>query len=314
MDNILNHIGNTPLVYLENLSQELSIKLYGKMESMNPGKSLKDRSSKMILLQAIATKKINLQSTIIESSSGNMAIGLSRVCCALGLNFIAVVDPNINKQTLRVLQLFGAEIEMVAEKDETGSFLKTRLHKVQQLLSHIPNSFTTNQYNNPDNPLAHQHIYREIKQSLGSSPDYLFTAVSTCGSIKGILDEIEQNKDKTKVIAIDTVGSLIFSDEARPRYIPGMGASKRPEFDIYQRIFSHQLVSEEEAIAGCYKLLKNECILAGGSSGAQIAALYKRSATIEKGASVCIIVADDGERYLDTIYNDDWVRRKIKAL
>ncbi|MCY4778889.1 2,3-diaminopropionate biosynthesis protein SbnA [Sphingobacterium sp. UT-1RO-CII-1] len=311
MDNILNHIGKTPLVHLDNLSQELKINVYAKMESMNPGKSLKDRSSKNILLQALKRKLINTKTTVIESSSGNMAIGLARVCSLLGLKFIAVVDPNINSQTLKILQLYGAHIEMVSVTDGTGSYLNTRLKRVQTLLSSIPNSYTTNQYSNPDNPQAHRHIFKEIKADLGHSPDYLFTAVSTCGSVRGILDEIAVNQDKTKVIAVDAEGSLIFSDQVKTRYIPGMGASRKPDFDITQSLYAHQLVSEQETIAGCYQLLKLECILAGGSTGAQVAALMKRAPTLEPGADVCMIVADDGERYLDTIYDTEWVKRKI---
>lgn len=314
MDNILNHIGNTPLIFLENMSQELQIRLYAKMESMNPGRSLKDRSSKNIIMRALANKKINQDTTIVESSSGNMAIGLSRICKLLGLKLITVVDPNINQQTLKLIQLYGAQVEMVETKDPSGSYLQTRLQKVRDLLSSTPNSFTTNQYSNPDNPAAHQHIYREIKYELGFAPDYLLVAVSTCGSIKGILNEIKENGDSTKVIAVDSVGSLIFSDQAALRYIPGMGASKKPDFEIDNLIFTHSLVAEEDTVKGCYKLLQSECILAGGSTGAQVAALMQAvGTTIEKDASVCIIVADDGERYLDTIYNEDWVNEKIRA-
>lgn len=311
MENILNHIGKTPLVHLGNLSQKLEINLYAKMESMNPGKSLKDRSSKNILLQAINKNLINCETTVIESSSGNMAIGLARACNLIGLKFIAVVDPNINSQTLKLLQLYGAQIEMVLVPDETGSYLNTRLRKVQDLLANISNSYTTNQYSNPDNPEAHRHIFKEIKVDLGRCPDYLFTAVSTCGSVRGILDEIEMNHDTTKVIAVDAEGSVIFSEQIKARYIPGMGASRKPDFNVTSSLYDHELVSEQETIAGCYQLLKLESILAGGSTGAQVAALVKRAPKLERGTTVCMIVADDGERYLDTIYDTDWVKRKI---
>ncbi|WP_400261513.1 2,3-diaminopropionate biosynthesis protein SbnA [Sphingobacterium sp. SG20118] len=311
IDGVLDSIGKTPIIYLKNLSEELSIRLYAKMESQNPGKSLKDRSSKNIILKAIDEGDIDKDTTIIESSSGNMAIGLSRICKLLGLKLIMVVDPNINHHTLNLIRVYGAKVEIVDKKDHSGSYLKARLETVKMLLKSIPNSYTSNQYSNPNNPEAQKEIFSEIVTSLGTYPDYLFVSVSTCGTLKGILDEVNHTNAHTKVIAVDAVGSIIFGGNASTRYLPGMGASKHTEFDIYNNLHAHILIPELDSVAGCKLLLEKECILAGGSTGAQVSALYNLIEKIESNASVCIIVADDGERYLDTIYNEDWVQQKL---
>ncbi|WP_140938797.1 2,3-diaminopropionate biosynthesis protein SbnA [Sphingobacterium lumbrici] len=308
-EGILSLIGNTPLVHLENIFAEYNFEFYGKMEMQNPGGSIKDRTSYRIITHAFQEGKIGSDTVIIESTSGNMGIGLAQICLFFGLKLILVVDPHINPQAARLLKTYGAEFVTVTEHDGKGGYLNTRLKKVQELLAKYPDSFNPNQYHNHDNPLAHRHTVNEIYQSLGYFPDYILIPTSTCGTLMGFAKELHRQKAKTRVIAVDAVGSVIFDDDPQLRRIPGIGSSQHSNF-LDQNLIDQVIhIHDEECITGCHELLQKESILAGGSSGAVISAIEKIANKIERKASVVGIFADRGERYLDTIYNKEWISR-----
>ncbi len=306
---ILDSIGETPLISLKRLNTSTGLKIYGKMENFNPGGSIKDRTSKEILLKALELGTVSKGDTIIESSSGNMAIGLAQACLFYGLQLIVVVDPKANQHTLKIIKAYGAKISTVDKPLESGGYLAARLKRVQELLSDTPDSFWTNQYGNVENPLTHLTTMREIKESLKRDPDYIFVATSTCGTLMGCAEYIHLNNLSTKVIAVDAKGSVIFGQQSKPRLIPGHGAGLASQFLDTSKISKAVLVSDLECVQGCHHLLKNEAILAGGSSGGVISALYKSLNYIPKGSVCVIMICDRGERYLDTIYNATWVHK-----
>lgn len=309
---ILSCIGNTPLVRLARLFHHTPTAIYGKLEMFNPGGSIKDRTAYNILKNALDAGRIHPGTTVIESTSGNMGIGLARVCHFLGLKLILVTDPHINEMTVSILKTFNAEVVTVHEHDGKGGYLSTRLEKVQQLLTEIPNSFWPDQYHNMDNPLAHDETYAEIVAALGRDPDYMFVSTSTCGTLRGLGDAIAKRNARTKLIAVDAQGSVIFGDEPQNRIIPGMGASRLSDFLIHQQVDSVVLISDRETVEGCHQLLKTESILAGGSSGAIVKAMEKTLPQMPKGATVVAIFADNGERYLKTIYSEAWIQEQFK--
>ncbi|MBE8715153.1 2,3-diaminopropionate biosynthesis protein SbnA [Sphingobacterium hungaricum] len=307
VDGVLSLIGNTPLVNLKNIFAAYNFDLYGKMEMQNPGGSIKDRTSYRIISQALNEGKINADTVIIESTSGNMGIGLAQICLHYGLKLILVVDPHINKQARQLVETYGAEFVMVDEHDGKGGYLNTRLKMVDLLLKRYPNSFNPDQYHNKNNPLAHAETVREINQSLGFFPDYIFVPTSTCGTLMGIAQEYRRLNADTKIIAVDSVGSVIFDQKPQVRNIPGMGSSRSSDF-LDQRLIHDVIhVSDEETIMGCHQLLNKECILAGGSSGATIKAIEKYTDKINPNSTIISILSDRGERYLDTIYSKSWI-------
>jgi N-(2-amino-2-carboxyethyl)-L-glutamate synthase len=306
---IMDLVGNTPLIKTEKLFPKIKFNLFAKLEMFNPGGSLKDRPAVKIILDAIDSGLINKKTTIIESSSGNMAIGLAQICLIKGLSLICVVDPKITSTNLKILKAYGAKIELVDKPStKTGEYLVSRLDRVKFLLKKIPNSFWTNQYANQSNCKAHEITMKEICQSLNNKIDYLFCATSTCGTIKGCFDYINKNRLKTKIIAVDAYGSVIFGGKLHHRLIPGHGASIRPK--LYQKNMVQKVayITDKECVDGCKLLLKNEAIFAGGSSGAVVMAVNKHLKEIESNKNVVMIFADRGERYLDTIYDEDWVK------
>lgn len=306
-DGILASVGNTPLVRLDKLFSSAPVKIYGKSEYLNPGGSIKDRTALNLIAKALATGKLKRGDTVIESSSGNMAIGLAQTCLYYGLQLIVVVDPKLNKQTEKILKTYGAKIERVWEKDTVGGFLAARLKRVQQLLRSTPGSFWPNQYGNPDNPATHEQTMAEIAKELRGRVDYVFVATSTCGTLMGCARYIRENKLNTQLIGVDAVGSVIFGGRQGKRLIPGHGAGKPSQFLRKDWISDWLPISDSESIVGCHRLLQREALLCGGSSGALVSALEKKLPGMPDGAVCVLVLCDRGERYLDTIYDDQWI-------
>jgi len=305
--NVIDSIGNTPLIELNKVFAASNFKVYGKMEAANPSGSLKDRTSVNILKEALLLGYIKPGDTIIESSSGNMALGLAQACLYFKLKLIVVVDPKINSHTKKLLNAYDAKIDYVTKPDPEKGFLGARLQRVHELLENIPNSFWTNQYGNKKNPEAHLVTMKEMFGALQEPLDYLFVTVSTCGTLMGCADYISQNDLKTKLIAVDALGSILFGDEKSNRLIPGHGSSVKSNFLDKNFVHDAVKVSDLECVKGCWSLLKNEGILAGGSTGGAISAINKYVDSIPNGSSCGMIICDRGERYLDTIYSSDWI-------
>jgi 2,3-diaminopropionate biosynthesis protein SbnA len=315
-EGILSAIGSTPLVRLRRLFDDPDLRLFAKLEALNPGGSSKDRPALAILESALRDGILDADTVIVESSSGNMGIGLAQVCRYHGLRFICVVDPKTLPLNLRILEAYGAEVDHVVEPDPiSGEFLQARLARVQQLLRDFGNSFWPNQYANADNSGSHYRTtMEEIVAALDGRVDLLFVATSTCGTIRGCGEYVRDHGLATRIIAVDAVGSLIFGGRQAPRQIPGLGAGMRPELCEPSLIDEVVHVTGVECVVGCRRLLRREAILAGGSSGGVVAAVDKLRYRIPPGASCVVILPDRGERYLDTVYDDHWVREHFGAV
>jgi N-(2-amino-2-carboxyethyl)-L-glutamate synthase len=307
--NILESIGSTPLVKLSKLYPGLDQNVYAKVEASNPGGSLKDRPAHNIIEKAFQQGLIGAQTTIIESSSGNMGIGLAQVCAYRKLRFICVIDPKTTQQNISILKAYGAEVEFVSKPDpETGEFLGMRIKRVRELMEEIPDSFWPNQYSNKANAEAHFETMKEILAALDGKVDYLFCAVSTCGTMSGCGTYIREHKLSTKLWAVDAVGSVLFGGPRTKRLIPGHGASLIPDLFDATLKDEHIHVTDLDCVRGCRRLVAEEAILAGGSSGGIISAFDKVRSRIAEHSNCVLILPDRGERYLDTIYSDSWVR------
>lgn len=307
-EGILSAVGGTPLIRLNRIIGDAPVRLYAKLESLNPGGSTKDRPALRIVRRARETGDLKPESVVIESSSGNMGVGLAQVCAYYGLRFICVVDPKTTQQNIRLLKAYGAEVDLVEQPDPTtGEFLKARIDRVRHLRSVIENSFCPDQYSNLYNPIAHHETMGEIVMALGGEPDYLFCATSTCGTLRGCAEYIRANNMRTKIFAVDAVGSIIFNGGRAKRLIPGHGAAVVPK--IFQPSLADECVhvADLDCVVGCRRLARQEAVLVGGSSGGVLMAFERVKHRLERGATCVAIFPDRGERYLDTIYSDRWV-------
>jgi len=311
---ILAAIGGTPLVQLEKIFEPSHFNCFAKLEGLNPGGSSKDRPSVAIVERALQSGEINADTLIIEGSSGNTGIGLAQVCAYHGLRFRCLVDPKVTQLNVDILTAYGVEIEIIEQPDpETGEFLPAKLKRIDEILQTVENSFWVNQYASPENSGAHyRSTVREILHDLdGRMLDYLFIATATCGTIRGCLDFLRDNGYPTKVVAVDAIGSQIFSNSTHDRRIPGLGSAICPKLTPIDGLHKILHVSAIDCVVGCRRLVRTEAILAGGSSGGVISAVERMRSEIPENSTVVVLLPDRGERYLDTIYSDEWVRENL---
>jgi 2,3-diaminopropionate biosynthesis protein SbnA len=315
IEGVLSAIGNTPLIRLSRIFPDLPFQLFAKLEGLNPGGSMKDRPALSIIRHAMETGLITSDTVIIESSSGNMGIGLSQACAYYNLRLICVVDPKTTQQNIKLMRAYGSEIDLTVTPDPvTKEFLKARLDRVQTLLWSHENSFWPNQYANLYNPISHYKTMEEIVNALDGKVDYLFCATSTCGTIRGCADYVKAQGLPTKICAVDAKGSVIFGGLREHRLIPGHGAAVVPELYQHNLVERCIHVSDMDCIIGCRRLAKYEALLAGGSSGGIIMAIEEVKHTILDGANCVPLFADRGERYLDTIFSDAWVNQHFGSI
>jgi cysteine synthase A len=309
-EGVLDTIGSTPLIHLCRYLGTADIQLYAKMEAFNPGGSAKDRPARAMIEEALRAGTIDRNTTIIESTSGNMGIGLAQACCYYGLPLICVVAPFAQEQNVAIMQAYGARIERVTRPLQ-GAFLKARLARVMELLNEIPHSFWPNQYANIKNPLSHeQGTVQEIDEALNGEIDYLFVATSSTGTARGCRDYLQKRGRRTKVIAVDAEGSVLFGGLAGRRRIPGLGAGHVSVLAAGQKFDDVKRVNDLDCVVGCRRMVKYEAILTGGSAGGVLEAI--RAMIPELRTKVCAaILHDSGTRYLDTIYSDQWVESEL---
>jgi len=313
-EGILSAIGDTPLVRLHHVPG-ISFRLYAKLEALNPGGSIKDRTALSIIKHGLETGKIGSDTVVIESSSGNMGIGLAQACAFYGLRFICVVDPKTTPQNISILRAYGAEIDLVSTPDpKTGEFLQARIERVQTLCNSVPKGFWPDQYSNLYNPHAHRQTASEIVAALEGDVDFIFCATSTCGTMRGCAEYLRTNGLKTKIIAVDAVGSVIFGGEKSKRLIPGHGAAIVPPLFKDELADDFVQVTDLDCVVGCRRLVMHEAILAGGSSGGVYSAVERYRPYIPNDATCVLVFPDRGERYLDTIFSDSWVEEHFGAV
>ncbi|WP_099827099.1 2,3-diaminopropionate biosynthesis protein SbnA [Oceaniglobus indicus] len=311
-DNMLDLVGQTPLVRLQGYLDEAAVNLLAKVEAMNPGGSAKDRPARHMIERALADGRLKSGDTVVESSSGNMGIGLAQTCAVHGLRFICVVDPNAQAQNVAIIRALGGQIELV-ETPLDGDFLAARLERVAELLNGAPDRFWPNQYANTDNPASHETgTIAEIDTALHGDIDYLFVACSSTGTARGCRDYLRAHGRKTKVIAVDAEGSTLFDGTAGPRKISGMGAGRLPDLARGQRFDDVIRVSDLACVAGCRRAVAREGFLVGGSGGGVLEAVRGMQDRL-RGKTVVAIIHDSGARYLGTVFDGDWVARELGA-
>jgi cysteine synthase A len=310
---ILDAVGDTPLVRLDRLVPGAHFRVWAKLEGMNPGGSIKDRPAVSILQEGIRMGRIGPSTVVVEQSAGNMGIGLAQACRYLGLRFVCVIDPKTTEQNVQVLRCYGAEIDCVTAPDPaTGEYLPAKLARVKQIVAELDDVFWVDQYANARNPGAHYAAtMAEVAAALDGDVDYMFVGTSTCGTLTGCGRYIREHGLATRLVAVDAKGSWIFGSDPRKRLIPGLGAAAHPPFLDLSLIEGVVHVDDQDCVVGCRRLMGREAIFAGGSSGGVVTALERWADRIPEGATCVVLLPDRGERYLDTVFSDTWVREHM---
>jgi 2,3-diaminopropionate biosynthesis protein SbnA len=306
---IIECIGGTPLVRLRRLFNG-GPEVYAKLELLNPGGSVKDRPARYIIERGLRDGTIAPGATIVESTSGNFGIALAMAARIYELDFVCVVDPRTAPLNLKILDQLGARVEMVTRPDAYGGYLHTRLERVQELLTEIPGAYWIDQYANALNARCHYDgIGTEIVEALGEERpvDVFVAAVSTTATLIGAARRLREAYPGVRVVAVDAQGSVIFGGPASRRSLPGIGSSRTPELLCEEEVDEVLYVDDFDSARACRELLRGEGILAGGSSGSVIAAVQRVVATLPPSARVVTVLPDRGERYMDLVYDDEWV-------
>jgi len=309
LKNNLERVGNTLMSQLQ-VPELKNINLFAKLEFYNPTGSVKDRAANYIIKKLLDRKEIDKDTTLIESSSGNFGIALSAYCKKNGLKFIAVVDPCILPINEILIKSFGAKVIKVNVPDCNGGYLLNRIKKVKELINEIDNSYWVNQYANSYNAETYYHTLGNEICCQMENVDYIFIGVSSGGTITGVSNKIKEKFPNAKVIAVDIFGSVIFGHPPHKRYIPGIGSSMVPEILKKAKIDDVVMIDEISTIEMCHELLNKYYIFAGGSSGSAFGAIkkYFTRKKINQRVNVVTVFADRGERYANTVYNEEWCR------
>ncbi|OGF58835.1 MAG: cystathionine beta-synthase [Candidatus Fischerbacteria bacterium RBG_13_37_8] len=311
--NMLELIGKTPLVKLNKVTSTKHIILV-KLESFNPGGSVKDRIGIFMLEQAEKEGKIKPGATIIEPTSGNTGVGLALACILKGYKLICVLLDKAPQEKIRLLEAYGAKCIVCPTNvppDDEQSYYKT----AERLSKEIPNSYMPQQYQNPMNPLAHYTTTGpEIWEQTEHKLTHFVCGIGTGGTIYGVAKYLKEQNSTIKIIGVDTVGS-VYTDyfythklpEPKPYLIDGIGEDMIPGTIDFAYIDSIIQITDKEAYEMTIRLVREEAILTGSSSGAAIAAVLKVAPSLPLESVTVVLLPDTGVKYLSKI-NKEWYK------
>ncbi len=288
-------------------------RLFAKLERANPAGSAKDRPAQRMVEQAWNAGLIGPGSTIVESSSGNLGVALAQQSRARDLRFVCVIDPRTSATTRRLIEAYGGQIHLVSRPDpRTGDWLTARIEAVGELLGAIPGAWWPNQYASADNAAAHaEGTMREIVDSLDGDVAAVLIATSSTGTIVGACDHLRVRGLDTLVYAVDAAGSVLFDGTRGPRELPGFGAGLVPPLAARARPDAVLRATDLDCVVGCRRLVAREALLMGASSGAVVRATERVLDRFGCDDNLVLIMHDGGERYLDTVYDDEWVHDRL---
>lgn len=285
--------------------------LFLKIEGLNIATSIKIKTALSLMNQLEREGVSPSKNKIIESSSGNLGIALSIVCKSRGYRFTCVTDPNTSPYSERLMKIYDANILKVTQKDKQGGYLETRISLIEEMTKKDKSLIWTNQYSSTANPLIHYEETAKEILSQFKKVDYLFIGAGTTGTLVGCAKHVKELSPQTLVFAVDSEGSVTFGGQPLPRFIPGLGTSKRPPICDTKNIDEIIIIKESDAVQMCHLMLDKYGLFLGGSTGSVLQAV-KEQKNISKDACVVAISPDFGEKYIDTVYNPTWVKEKFK--
>ena len=311
-ESVLEAIGNTPLINLNLGLPQSSADIWIKVESANPGGSIKDRPALNMIHEAEQRGDLAPGGTVVESTSGNLGVALAMICAVKGYRCIVVADPRTSKTNLDAARAFGAQVEIVTTKNlADGTFQEARIKRARELAQSIEGAFMPWQYGNPDNPAAHQRqTAQEILKAFPDGPDALVASVSTAGHLSGLARGLKDAQVATKIVGVDVEGSVVFGGQKSPTAITGMGLGWQPENLELRMVDEAFKVAAEPALGMARVIARKAGMLLGGSSGAAIFVGVAQALRMQPGQAVVVIAPDRGEKYLSEFYDDQWCKAR----
>jgi cystathionine beta-synthase len=316
-NNILETIGNTPLVKMNKITKDLKALVLAKVETTNPGNSVKDRMALKMINDAEAQGLIKPGATIIEGTSGNTGMGLALACIAKGYKLICVLSDKQSKEKMDILRAVGAEVVVcptAVEPTDPRSYYSVS----RRLATEIPNSWYVNQYDNLSNSLAHyEQTGPEIWEQTEGKITHFVVGVGTGGTVSGVGKYLKEQNPNVKVLGIDTYGSVfkkyhetgIFDEnEIYPYITEGIGEDILPKNVDFSVIDHFEKVTDKDAAVMTRRIAREEGIFVGNSAGSAVAGLIQMKNMFKEGDVVVVLFHDHGSRYVGKMFNDDWMR------
>ncbi len=311
IDNILNAIGNTPSVRLHRIGKDLPCELYGKCEFLNPGGSVKDRIASRMIEEAEKSGRIKPGDTLIEPTSGNTGIGFALAGAVKGYKIVITMPEKMSREKQVVLEALGAKIyrtptEAAWDSPESHISLAKRLEK------ELPNAHILDQYANPNNPDAHyETTAQEILDDMGDDLAMVVISAGTGGTITGVAKRLKKEIPHIQIIGVDPYGSILGGGtEVYPYLVEGIG------YDFFPNVLNNSLVDEyvkvhdKESFLTARRLIREEGLLVGGSSGSAVWAALQVAPRLKKGQKCLVILPDGIRNYLSKFVDDKWMREK----
>mmetsp|Transcript_8557 Transcript_8557/g.18719 ORF Transcript_8557/g.18719 Transcript_8557/m.18719 type:complete len:528 (+) Transcript_8557:251-1834(+) len=311
---ILSHIGNTPLVKLNHVSSSLKCNLYAKCEYFNAGGSVKDRIGLRMVQDAEKSGRIKHGDTLIEPTSGNTGIGIALAAAVRGYKCIIVLPEKMSKEKVDVLKALGAEI-IRTPTEAAWDAPDSHISIAKKLQKETPNSHILDQYTNDSNPLAHYDgTANELMQQLDGKIDMVVAGAGTGGTISGIAAKLKENIPNVHIVGVDPVGSILalpdsLNDPGRLEtyHVEGIG------YDFIPGVLDRSLVdswvksNDPESLVMTRRLIRDEGLLCGGSSGAAVCAALKAASRLKEGQNCVVILPDSVRNYMTKALSDEWM-------
>lgn len=318
-ENILGTIGNTPLVKLNKITAEIKALVLAKVETFNPGNSVKDRMAVKMIEDAEADGRLLPGGTIIEGTSGNTGMGLALVAIIKGYKLICVISDKQSKEKMDILRAVGAKV-VVCPTDVEPTDPRSYYSVSKRLASETPNSWYVNQYDNPSNAIAHyEQTGPEIWEQTEEKITHFVVGVGTGGTISGVGKYLKEKNPNIKIWGIDTYGSVfkkyhetgIFDENEIYSYITeGIGEDILPKNVDFSLIDGFTKVTDKDAAVYTRKIALEEGIFVGNSAGAAIKGLLQLKEHFKPEDVIVVLFHDSGSRYVGKMFNDDWMRER----
>lgn len=317
VNNITELFGKTPLVKLNHITKDLKASVYAKMESMNPGASVKDRIGLAMIEDAEKRGLLKPGGTIIEATSGNTGIGLAITSAVKGYKCIFTMTEKVSMEKRRYLQALGADVvicPMTAKYDSPENYVNV----AKRINAETPNSLFIYQYNNPSNPDAHYHTTGpELWEQTKGMITHFVGSLGTGGTVSGTGRYLKEKNPDIKIIAADPYGSIFKTykesgvmTEGTPYLVEGIGQDMLPENVHFKYIDEIINITDKESFHLSRRMGREEGIFSGGSTGTNLAAALRTAKDLDKNGFVVFVVCDTGERYLTKHHSDEWMREK----
>jgi cystathionine beta-synthase len=314
-NNILEAIGQTPLVKLQRLTADVAADIYVKCEFMNPGGSMKDRMTLHLVKQAEARSELRSGGTIIEATSGNTGSGLAMIAAVRGYQCIFVMPDKMSAEKIASLRAWGARVVVcpaAVEPEDPRSYYSVAKRMAQE----TPNCFYANQYHNQDNPAGHYHSTGpEIWEDTGGEIDVFVAGMGTGGTMAGVGRYLKEQKPAVKLVGVDPVGSLYYDYVKSARLtkpftykVEGIGEDFLPSTFDPKLLDDIVRVDDRECFLTARDLVRREGLYAGGSSGAAVAGAIKYARESGKRENIVVLLPDGASKYLSKVFNDEWLR------